>query len=234
MQQRVHGLRWFGLSVHACVLTACLGAVTASAQLVAGPNVGVPGPHVTIPQTSMSHPNFDGTVRFDWGDFTPNGANPVAYDGNAGPLEKWLTFDQDQDNDGDVDLDDFNQLIANPITLQENIGVSGTTAWTGWHERIDTPGWSWLPNPLVVGTAGPTNTVAVNTSTTMDITFDPYPPGDLLRIEKQFVFSASNPSSYVNDFFAGTLMVKIIEYPTVPEPASALLLLGLAAIRRRH
>jgi hypothetical protein len=103
-------------------------------------------------------------------------------------------------------------------TLQESLVVAGNLPWADYHEDILTPpGWNWINPSLLVNGLVPAGYSVVNTGPSVSFYFNPIPPGSVVTISKNLVYSGPVPA-----FFPG---IGVNQYPT-PEPAT----LGLAAL----
>lgn len=108
------------------------------------------------------------------------------------------------------------------LLLSETILNAGDEPWTDWHEidaNIGSHGTVW-GDVLDVRINGTSITYSETvTATTIDL-FDfsqLVMPGDVLEIDKTLLALTDN---FVGP---GTLVASILEYPTIPEPASAML-----------
>ena len=226
--------------LHSGVIRTMLLAVTIvgwAASSYAFPPFGAsagPGPSVT------SSYNLAGTGWVvDDGSFPlAFGFQEIAHDPTAGPWHKRLLGV----DGGEFAASDTGFPALMIFGVSEWVKVGGTTPWTDWHEEIMQPGWRWLDDRAgsgepsfhyASGVTVPGLTVAFTDPTPtsggrIDFTFDPIPPGTLLRINKRLIFEGLDPLLPGDEFF-GTL--DIFQYPTVPEPASMVLVIaGLAAV----
>lgn len=108
------------------------------------------------------------------------------------------------------------------VWIAENLLVSGSVPWTGWHSEIVTDGFVWYAGgssptfALIVG--GTPIAVTVQTSgSSLDATFPALLPGTPVRLYQKFAWSQETPFDGVID---------MCQYP-VPEPIS---LVSLAAL----
>jgi len=223
-----------GSAIRALVLV--LAIVGLSANVQAAPPFGASGG--SGPSTTSSY-NLAGTGWVvDDGSFPAAfGFQEVAFDPTAGPWHKRLVGI----DGGDFAASDTGVPALMIFGVSEWVTVGGTVPWTDWHEEIMQPGWRWLDDRAgsgepsfhyASGVTVPGLTVAFTDPTLseggkIDITFDPIPPGTLLRFNKRLIYEGLDPL-LPGDTFLGTL--DIFEHPTVPEPTTLLLLItGLAA-----
>lgn len=139
----------------------------------------------------------------------------IYFDPNAGPWQKQIAG-----------------ISVSPKTIVEGINIMGdpnynppfgSQPWTDWDEQIITPGWHWANASLVItepdlSTKNVIGVIStkVNPNDFVELDFDPTEnPGAKSAINKDLVFNVGIP---VNQNFL------IIEYPTVPELGTLILL----------
>lgn len=169
------------------------------------------------------------------------GLQPVFHDPTAGPWKKRLTGP----GDSDFSASDIGSGALMVFGVVEYLTIDGTVPWTDWHERIVQPGWLWLDDRAASGEptftysdgapiAGLGITFTPPTSAAggeIDFTFPPLAPGAKLKISKRLLFQGADPL-VLGETFLGKL--DLLQFPTVPEPAAAaLLIFGLPGVVRR-
>ncbi len=149
---------------------------------------------------------------------------PVFYDPQAGP---WLKELQN------VVLDTNEELaLGEYITIARAVTGAPTPSWTDWHETILTSNFGWSSDVddlyYTVNGGAPQNSGIVVSGPDLTINFpSPLVAGSTLFIHKELI--NLGPSTSPNG------KIDVIEYPSVPEPATLSLLAvgGLAMLRRR-
>ncbi len=205
-------------------------------HLYAAPPFGASGG--SGPSTTSSY-NLAGTGWVvDDGSFPAAfGFQEIAHDPTAGRWHKRLVGI----DGGEFAASDTGFPALMIFGVSEWVKVGGTVPWTDWHEEIMQPGWRWLDDRAgsgepsfhyASGVTVPGLTVTFTDPTLfeggkIDVTFDPIPPGTLLRFNKRLIYEGLDPL-LPGDTFLGTL--DIFQYPTVPEPSTWLLALTSLAM----
>lgn len=115
--------------------------------------------------------------------------------------------------------------------ISEHLIVEGDLPWTGWSIDIATQDFAWFPRPsggrfwfsmlTPYGFTFVPGMQATFEQSRLDFTFDPLPVGTQISIIADIRYEGAQP-------FASDLQLN--QYP-VPEPASALVLMSLLALR---
>jgi len=114
------------------------------------------------------------------------------------------------------------------VRIEENLVVSGSAPWAGWHSEIVTDGFVWYTGgwsptfTIMAGGALITADVRIS-GAGLDATFPALSPGTPVRLFQKFVWSQETPFDGVID---------VCQYP-VPEPTSLLSLTTLFFVSYR-
>lgn len=218
MSRKFHIGHW---AVIAAASSVTMASSSLLAQIVAGPGGGVSS-NVSVTESPLG--------QFNLGPLT------VSYGSGSGAIGKTLYDLEDRNGDGFINGTDFNLLVSSGFELNETIVVGPGSPFTDWHEVVTTPGMAWgSVTATLAGNEPIPGLVTSVTSTNVDLTFDPLPPGTTLDIDKQLNIASAAAIPYLLPDFNqevpngtedyGSLVVQ--EYPTsVPEPAS----LGIIAL----
>lgn len=221
-------------ALYTAMLVSCLAlgvmADTAKAQVVAGPGQNT-GPSTTF--TVTRDPGTSGEFHFG----SPNNRTTVQHSAGAGSFEKQLALGSDENQDGVINLLDLDIFLANfgsPLVLNEHLRVGPNDPWTGWDEKLLTPGWKWgavsLTTPSNPGVLA--NLTTNVTATNAGFSFAPLPVGTDVLIRKELIPTTMFTAQDSTDFLNGTYLIRVAEYPTaVPEPSGVVaVIIGLASL----
>lgn len=190
------------------------------------------GPGATLVASESINPDSSfGSINLG----SPNEPIEVDYDPAAGPIRKIFDIQVDRDGDGDVDLDDlaiWASLLSNGTlvtSVHEHFIVgAGGPGWRDWHEQIISPDWTWGQNVMFTANGAPiAGLQTMNMGPAIWFVFPEMPAGTRIDIWKELHFSGGLAlvQRYFGQIGSPVEILEVIEYPTIPEPVSAMTLL---------
>ena len=201
-----------GSALALLAVCAVATALSASAQITAGPNLP---PGTTTSAFNVSQDPFSPSETA-WSFGTALSPITISYGPTAGVWEKQLF--------GAGQLDAFQE-----VNLLEYIRVGPTSQFTDWHETVITPDFSWGFDPddtfyTINGGPQQFSGISYNANfTSVSFVFPTSEPaGTVILLHKELQYMG------VLTFDNDATPIVVDEYPTVPEPSS-LALLGLGA-----